>query len=199
MRPIRILLTLSVGAFTMVGGCAAFGRSGPKMHDYEASVWPSRASDWTRSDWANLSINAMVERYGPPKWVEPDRVVWENAGVWRRITVWDRVEEQRKQTAPDNIEQAFTYPVPADMRRTVESFGPLIEVSEDASSLSVRSADEKFNFLAVNLADEIIRGVKTPEEAKAAYIRTVRLTHAGKTSPYTQSLQFQYGRMLKAP
>jgi hypothetical protein len=47
------------------------------------------------------------------------------------------------------------------------------------------------NFLALNIADEIIRGRRDVRGAIAFYRRTLDLAAAGKTSPYMTRLLFR--------
>ena len=147
-------------------------------------------------DWENRSLNMMVEKYGRPDRVETNRVVWEKKGPWKRIVVWDDMGVglglgQMGKVADNNIEEILAYMVPEDKRRAVEDFSGRLKVSADGAQLSARSFSEERNFLALNLADEIIRGVKTPAEAKAFDAATLQLADAGKPSPYMKGLLFQ--------
>jgi hypothetical protein len=162
---------------------------------------------WTREsgarqggpDWANLSLNAMVDRYGPPTRVEIGRVVWDNKGPWKRIVVWDDINFGQFLTAKDNnLQETLAYAVPAARRGPVEEFGGRILVSADGSELSARSYSEARNFLALNLADEVIRGAKTPGEARLFDAETLRLADAGKSSPYMKGLLFQAPSLVNA-
>jgi hypothetical protein len=147
-------------------------------------------------DWANRSLNLMIEKYGRPDLVETNRVVWEKKGPWKRIVVWDDMGiglglGQMRKATDNNLEEVLAYLVPEDKRRAVEDFSGRLKVSEDGALLSARSFSEERNFLALNLADEIIRGVKTPQEAKAFDAATLQLADAGKPSPYMKGLLFR--------
>ena len=143
-------------------------------------------------DRMNRGLDGMIEKYGRPDRMETDRVVWEKKGPWKRIVVWDDMGARQMDMAEDkNIEEIISYLVPEDKRLAVEGFSKRIKVSADGAELSARSASEGRNFLALNLADEIIRGVKTPEEAGAFDAATLQLADAGKPSPYMKGLLFQ--------
>jgi hypothetical protein len=170
----------AAGALGLLGGC-----------DFPA--W-TRTADARPSgpDWANISLNLMVDKYGPPDRIEIGRVVWLHKGPWKRIAVWDDMDLDEVSTFKDrNLEQTIAYVVPAGRRRDLEDFDARIKVSEDGAELSSRSYSEERNFLALNLADEVIRGAKTPEQAREFHAATLTLADAGKSSPYMKGLIFQ--------
>lgn len=166
-------------------GCAQRRDLSSAPPRYDSGVGPSR---W--NDWSNLSLDAMVERYGPPTRIESKLVVWVDKAPWKRIAVWDRMGNFQGSAAADNIEQTVAYLVPFDRRDALEAFSPRVGVSFDGSELSSSSFSEERNLLTLNLADQIIRGVRSPDEAKEFYTLTLRLAAAGKSSPYMRRLLF---------
>ncbi|MBI5240928.1 MAG: hypothetical protein HY926_10685 [Elusimicrobia bacterium] len=146
------------------------------------------------SDWyiySQLAALKLIEEYGPPDRIERNRLTWHNRGPWQKIVVWNA----RDYHAPapeflDSVEQTVPYTVPADKRTALAAFSGRIRVSRDGSELTARGADETLNLLALNLAHELIRGVRSPEEARRFYERTRELAAAGKSSPYMQELFF---------
>ncbi len=144
-------------------------------------------------DWSNVSINAMIDKYGPPDKMETTRVVWNRRGPWKRIVVYDSMEFFERDPGNHNLEQTAVYHVPADKVDALKEFSGNISVSGDDEEISSRSTDEGRNFLTLNLADSIVRGKLDPEAARAAYDRTLQLSDAGKSSPLMNSLQFPPG------
>jgi len=142
------------------------------------------------TEWSNVSLDKMIEEYGAPDRIENKRVVWENKGPWKRIAVWDMMDNSESMSGTNNIEETVAYLVPQGKRNAVYDLHERVTVSSDGSELAVRSSSEERNFLALNLADEIIRGVRTPDEAKNFYALTLRLADAGKTSVYMKGLRF---------
>lgn len=166
-------------------GCAQRRDMSAVPSRYDSGVGPSR---W--NDWSNLSLDAMVERYGPPTRIESKRVVWVDKGPWKRIAVWDRMGNFQGPSAADNIEQTVAYVVPFDRRDALKAFSPRVGVSFDGSELSSSSFSEERNILTLNLAEQVIRGARSPDEAKEFYTLTLRLASSGKSSPYMQRLLF---------
>ena len=145
-------------------------------------------------DWyihSQLAALRLIEAYGPPDQIEKDRLTWHHRGPWQRIVSWNARDYQYP--APDgvdSVEQTVPYAVPADKRAALAAFSGRIQVSGDGSELSARGADEPVNLLALNLAHEIIRGVRSPQEARLFYERVRELSAAGKSSPYMAELFF---------
>jgi hypothetical protein len=132
----------------------------------------------------------LIDEYGPPDRVEPSRLVWNNKHLMKRISAWDEIPGSRPDAGGYLLEETVSYQVPEPRRQDLASFSDDISVSPDGTELSARSDNEGLNFLALNLADEIIQGVKTPDEARQAYDQTLQLKAAGKTSAFTQGLLF---------
>jgi hypothetical protein len=133
----------------------------------------------------------MVERYGPPNRVEEDRLVWEDRGPWRRIAVWAEPGSLDDGAAGRSIESSIAYPVPADKRKALASFSGALRVSAGGDELSARSASEERNVLMLNLADGIVKGRLSVEDARAGYLRALQLDAAGKSQPAMRRLLFR--------
>ncbi len=146
------------------------------------------------SDWyvfPQLAALKLIEEYGPPDSIEPGRMAWYKRSPWQKIVVWNSRDYYRPVSDDiDCVEQTIPYAVPADKRAALESFSPRLRVSGDGSEISVRGSEEPLNLLALNLAHEIVRGLRTPEEARRFYERTWDLSRAGKSSAYMQELFF---------
>lgn len=176
-------LWASLAVAAALTSCRSAGPAGAPPTAYQAG-----RAHW--SDWSNKSADAVIEKYGPPDRVESKSLVWEDKGRWKRIAVQDRMDFHQTHDAADNIEQTLAYPVPDERREALARLSGRVSVSHDGSELSARSWSEENNLLALNLADEVIRGVKTPDEANDFYAATLRLAAAGKSSPYMRELLF---------
>jgi hypothetical protein len=143
------------------------------------------------SEWSNLTLNMMMEKYGVPDRIDTKRVVWLNKGPWKQISVWDGLDDEEGLIGANVVEETIAYLVPRNKRDDLNGFHAEVEISADGAELSTRAPSEERNFLALNLADEIIRGVRTPEAANGFYASTLRLADAGKSSPYLKGLLFR--------
>jgi hypothetical protein len=141
------------------------------------SQWPSGSK---------MVAEAMLEKYGAPSMVDVDKLSWYDNGSWKKTTVY-RIPSEGQ----DVLEQTISYAVPKDKRADLAKLDIMLKVNAFDRELSATSESEEANFLAMNLADEVVHETKTPEEAREFYLETVKLSQSGKISPYMQGLMFQ--------
>jgi hypothetical protein len=141
--------------------------------------------DAVLKDWPHGAV-ALVEnlrdRYGKPDALTPGLVEWRDRGGVARISV-------RRHPAETPLEHVVYYDVPPVKLAALAIFSNGVEVRN--SELSAHSNSEALNFLALNLADEIIREERTPDEARAFFDQTVARSFAGKESKYMKRLLFK--------
>lgn len=130
----------------------------------------------------------MLERFGPPDQSTPIAVIWKERAPWKRITV-------HKDWQYSPLEQTVSYYVPRHRMEMVRALKNGIGVDIWNNELSAQSGREALNFLALNLADEIAREQRAPEDARAFYDKTVELSAAGKSSYYLEGLLFKPQRV----
>lgn len=141
------------------------------------------------ANWPVISqrtAEVIIEKYGPPDLAISDRLSWYDNAPWRITTVYRSPAEHI-----DVLEQTIGYTVPPDKVQPLAKLDVALRLSRDSRELSATSESEETNFLALNLADEVVREVRTPEDARAVYLRTVLLMNAGKSSPYLTGLRFR--------
>lgn len=129
------------------------------------------------------TAHLMLERYGPPDRRTPNALIWKERMPWKRITV-------RKDWLHSPLEQTVQYYIPWHQLENILALKNGIGADAWNSELSAQNSRESLNFLALNLADEIAREVRTPQEARAFYDKTVELSAAGKSSYYLEGLLF---------
>ncbi|HXT02075.1 MAG TPA: hypothetical protein VN915_15470 [Elusimicrobiota bacterium] len=137
--------------------------------------WPQRP---------RLAARAMIEKYGAPDVFDQESMTW--AGN----RPWDETVVRRAAPAGESIQQSVHYPVTLAKLAQVRSLGGRIEYDPSNGELSSSSDVEGLNFLALNLADEVVSGKRSLPRARALYRRTRELTESGKSSPYTTGLLF---------
>ena len=177
----RILALALAASLAAIGGCRTVGTFDARGR---GSLAASVIVGW--SEPSRLAAAQALERYGPPDAIAPGALGWRDKSPWLRIVVWDAAGNR----AAGNLEETVAYRVPEAKRQGLADFARGVRVSEDGSELSARSSDESLNFLALNLANDIARGLKDPEQARKSYDRIVELALAGKSSPYMRELMF---------
>jgi hypothetical protein len=156
----------------------------------EAETPESVIRQWPEE--SRAAARAMIAKYGKPSHFNQNVLVWIRNGPWRKTTVYRGVERRplgKRETA--FVEQTIVYRVPARRIDDLKRFDGRLEVDERRGRVSVRSESEAFNFLELNLVDEIVTGKRNLEQARVFYTKTARLANAGKSSPYMEGFLFR--------
>lgn len=133
----------------------------------------------------------MIAKYGQPAVSSDVRLVWNENGPWKK-TVLYRVPPGGSMLGEGTgrLEQTVAYAVPEDRIAELSRFDKRIGVDAKAGALTAVSDAESDNFLAINLADEVVRGRRTAREASDFRRQMLRLQDSGKSSPYLEKLLF---------
>lgn len=136
--------------------------------------WPSRP---------RAAAALLLEKYGRPDQFDTNSLAWFGNGEWKRTIV--------RRQAKDFLEQTVGYLAPQDKLTELKRFHPKLDTSPVAGEMTFASESEETNRLALNLADEVATGKRGPQDARAAYRKTSRLSLSGRSSPYLDRLQFE--------
>jgi hypothetical protein len=164
------------------------GAASAKSPESVIRAWPPLAQTIAKT---------MIEKYGLPHQYSDNALVWINNGPWRKTVVhragWPHRAGMRD---TDYLEQSISYEVAPDQVLDLRRFDRRLMVDTATGELSSRSASEPLNFLALNLADEILKGNRSVASARRFYRKTTRLAMAGKSSRYTARFQFKGHRFM---
>jgi hypothetical protein len=156
------------------------------------------AAEQTIAGWPPMPQQAarqMVGKYGPPAGVTPDLLVWRNTGPWKQTIVYrQEIPHSFPMPHTDLLEQWVDYRVPVDAFTKLAEYDGSVIVERTKGTMSARCDKEEMNFLALNLAHDIITGKRSVEDARQFYARTAKAFKAGEKDPYTQRLLFDVGR-----
>jgi len=145
------------------------------------------------------AARAIIDEYGVPDDATLNRLTWNRRGPWKRTIVWNSSGfwgGAPIYRAPEDfavMQQTVAYRLSLAAAADLTAFNGGLVIDPARGELSSRAASEALDYLALNLADEVVRGVKTVPQARATYARVVELTAAGKSSPYTSGLLFSGG------
>lgn len=118
--------------------------------------------------------NMIVDKYGEPDEVTKSMLVWHNNGPWQKTVVYNR---PYKHVFPmpheDVVEQTVKYRVPEDKFDELAKFDGSVWAKKTEGTISAKCHDEPANFLAINLANDIVMGKKSVEEARKEYAESV--------------------------
>jgi hypothetical protein len=148
-----------------------------------AATWPEK----TRRLAAQL-----ITKYGPPAEATERQISWYGNGPWKRTTLY-KEEVQHNFASPHKnvLEQTVNYRVPLDKLAPLAQFNGSIVVDRTRGEISSTSDAEDINFLALNVADDLIRGERDAEQARTYYAQIVRARMIKEPEPDLQSLKFK--------
>ncbi|MHC8413270.1 DUF4142 domain-containing protein [Pseudomonas sp. Hz4] len=166
-------------------GSPAIAQSTAERTSVEKIVagWPERP---------RLGANEMMAKYGPPQEATSERLVWHNAGAFKRIAVL-KLETPHDFPLPhvDFLEHTVAYNVPQNKVGDLIEFDASSTINRTVGELSARCDLEGHNILTLNLDHDIIIGKKTVEQARQAFGEIVQQDVTGKHPAYVEALQFQ--------
>lgn len=140
---------------------------------------------------ARATARMMISEYGEPTRFSEGALVWFGNGPWQKTVVyrsaWPHFLGKRDK---DYLEQSVAYQVPTEKIDDLKRFDRRLEVNERHGLLSARSESEATNFLALNLADEIVAEKRNADDARDFYRKTETLAKTGKSSAYMAGLLF---------
>jgi hypothetical protein len=136
-----------------------------------------------------------IAKYGQPDEVTPQRLVWHNNGPWERTEIVNReIPHDFPKPHMDCLEQTIALQVPPEKLADLAQFDGSVIVDRTPGEISARCDKENMNFLALNLAKDILDGKKSVQEARESYAKAVMAFMQGQQQAYTQGLQFQPAR-----
>ncbi len=165
---------------------AAQGRGQGRMNRAQVqrmtSSWPKASRD---------AIAFMTNKYGAPAAVSADMVAWGRTGPWKRTIIY-RTEYQHNFPGPhtDVMQQWIDYRAPGSSYDELAEYDGSVVMERTSGEMSARCDKEGANFLALNLANEIVTGKRGVDDARKMYGEQVMAMKAGRPAPYTAKLLF---------
>ncbi|MGH7720013.1 MAG: hypothetical protein ACREON_14375 [Gemmatimonadaceae bacterium] len=146
------------------------------------------------SSWPQASQQAatmIMDKYGPPAGVTDNMLVWGRTGPWKRTVIYrEPVQHRFPMPHPDVMEQFIDYRVPTDKFDELAEYDGSVIAERTKGELSARCDKEGANFLAINLAHEIITDKRSVDEARAFYGEQIMAMQAKRPAPYTERFIF---------
>lgn len=133
----------------------------------------------------------MMAKYGQPNEATPTRLIWFNNGPWKRTIVYrEEIPHHFPKPHTDLLEQVVNYTVRPEKFDDLAAYDGSVIVERTKGEISARCDKEAMNFLALNLANDIVTGRRTVNDARRAYAENAMAFMQNKSTPYTQGLQF---------
>lgn len=133
----------------------------------------------------------MTKQYGPPAAMTPEMAVWGRTGPWKRTVVYAReYAHEFPMHHTDVMQQWVDYKASAAMYDDLAEYDGSVVLERTSGEMSARCDKEGANFLALNLAHEIVTGKRTVEDARKIYGEQIMAMKAMRPAPYTERLLF---------
>jgi hypothetical protein len=144
--------------------------------------WPKSAQD---------AVQEMIDKYGQPDEFSASQAIWHGNHPWKRSLVSrEEVPHDFPSHHMDVLEQFIDYRVPLDKYDELAQFDGSVIVERTKGLISARCGGEAMNFVAINLAHDIVTGKHSVETARDEYVRLYKAYKAGEKPAYTQAFQF---------
>lgn len=117
---------------------------------------------------SKAAAEAMIAKYGLPSDVTSNTLVWQHVGPFSKAVVYkDQVKHLFPIPHNDVVEHFVYYSSPdADQVAKVWDFSGSVRLDRTMGMMSSRGDSEEANVLALNLADQVIKGEKSVDEAR---------------------------------
>ncbi len=138
------------------------------------------------------SAERLIHYYGPPNEISTSRLVWYNThdGWKRSVLSKEEIPHDFPAHHTDYLEQFIDYRVPVDKFSALAEFDGSLIIERTRGEMSARCGGTSMNFVAINLAHDIVSGKRTVEQARSEYARLYEAYQKGEKPPYAQAFQF---------
>ncbi len=134
----------------------------------------------------------LVTKYGVPAEATERQITWYANGPWKRTTLYkEEVPHNFANAHKDVLEQTVNYQVPVDKLAVLAQFDGSIVANRTRGELSSTSDSEDTNFLALNVADDVVKGERDAEQARTYYAQIIRAKMIKEPEAYLQALKFK--------
>ena len=138
-----------------------------------------------------MAAREMIAKYGPPTEMTASRLIWGATGPWKQTILYrDEVRHNFPKPHTDFLEQVIDYTVPPDRFDDLAAYDGSVIVERTKGEISARCDKEGLNFLALNLAHQIVTGSIGVDDARKTYGENAMKFLMGEMTPLTAGLQF---------
>ncbi len=160
------------------------------MASGEAHDWVhARLSGWPQA--RQGLATELIERYGLPQEQTARELRWLERPPWKRIVLHrDGVPHNFPLRHEDVLGQTVSYRVPREKLAELAAYDGSLVIDHTRGELTAHCDAELTNTIVLNLADEIIRGERTSDEALAYHAQLVRAMQTHTPESYGSKLRF---------
>ncbi|MBC8064308.1 MAG: hypothetical protein H7Y17_05725 [Chlorobia bacterium] len=143
----------------------------------------------------------MIDKYGQPNEATKHRLIWWDNGPWK-YSILENVEIPHDFPMPhkDMLRQVINYKVMPDKVDDLSSYDGSVIFDRTPGELSARCDKEEANFLAINLAHDVVTGKRSVKDARKFYAMTIKasmaMTATSEQKEYMMGLTFKQPMMM---
>lgn len=135
----------------------------------------------------------LVTLYGNPQEITPRSLTWYDNGPWKRTVLYKEGDLHRFPLPhQDVLWQTINYKVPLNKIPALLSYNGSILVDHTRGELTVHCDSEIDNILTFNIANTIITGENTVEQAMAYHAQVIEALRIHEPEEYPLKLRFKY-------
>ena len=146
---------------------------------------------WEKEPWE--SAERLMKEYGEPAEFSENRLVWyETKDGWKRSALMNEpVQHHFPDTHNDFLKQSIDYRVPPDMFSKLAEYDGSVTCDRTRGEIAATCGGTSMNFVAINLANDIVTGKRDVQQARDEYSRLYKADNDGEHPPYTTGFQFE--------
>ncbi len=116
----------------------------------------------------------IIAKYGMPQEASANRLIWVGNGPWKwSELVNEEIQHDFPKPHHDMFKQVIAWKVPVNKFDDLAEYDGSVIVERTKGEVAARCDKEEANFLAINLAYEVVMGKKSPSDARKAYTEAV--------------------------
>jgi hypothetical protein len=144
---------------------------------------------WPRA--SRKAARAVMEKYGPPHMITHKSLLWIGNAPWKGTVVYRAGAFPASPRAERRVLRQFVaYRVPPEKAGALARLDMGVAADFAQGELAAESDTEEENFLALNMADDVVTERIGVDEARRLYAKTLSLAMSGKSSAAMQGLLF---------
>jgi hypothetical protein len=195
--PLALLCMLPAGVALAQTAVAPTPLPAPAATVAQASSTPA-AHEWAArnlKDWPvdrQVLAAHLVTRYGEPQEITPRSLTWYDNGAWKRTILYKEGDLHRFPLPHhDVLWQTVNYKVPLNKLVPLLTYDGSILVDRTRGEITAHCDSEEANTLILNIANTIVTGENTVEQAMAYHAQVVEGMRIHEPEEYPQKLLFK--------
>ncbi|MBC7834650.1 MAG: hypothetical protein H7Y88_06055 [Phycisphaerales bacterium] len=154
-----------------------------EMLDRAINGWESKQLEAVRS---------TTKKHGMPSDVGPNVVIWHDAKPFKKIAVFrEAVDHAFPVPHPDFLMHTISYRIDSERVSDLIASDGSLQVDRTGGCLSAKCDTEAHNVLSLNLANDVLTGKMSVQQARDEHAKIAMGEKQGKSHPYLEELQFE--------